>query len=82
MTFFKKIQIYNAPVREQVKLLLVNTLHHFSEREFIPLAAAAAASFAVGDFKKRKQEKKRHRELMLQRYRESAHHPACRQLDT
>lgn len=26
---------------------LINTLHHFREREFIPLAAAAAASFAV-----------------------------------
>lgn len=35
-------------VHEQVKMLQVNILHHFSEREFIPLAAAVAASFAVG----------------------------------
>lgn len=43
---FKNSQIYIAPVHEQVKMLLINTLHHLSEREFIPLAAAAAASFA------------------------------------
>ncbi len=29
------------------KMPLINTLHHFSEREFTPLAAAAAASFAA-----------------------------------
>ena len=45
---FKNSQIYIAPVHKHVKMPLINTLHHFNEREFIPLAAAAAASFAVG----------------------------------
>lgn len=34
------------------KINLINTLHHFREREFTPLAAAAtAASFAVEEGK-------------------------------
>lgn len=43
---FKNTQIYIAKVHKQVKMLLINTRHHFRKREFIPRAAAAAASFA------------------------------------
>lgn len=44
-------KLYLAPVHEHVKVPLKNAVHHFSESEFSPLAAlaAATASFAVKD---------------------------------
>lgn len=53
---FKIIQMRTGPVHEGERTFLINTLHHFREREFTPLAAAAAASFAVVEGKERQSE--------------------------
>lgn len=41
---FKNSQIYLVPVHDHTNVPLKNAVHHFSERECSPLAAAAAAA--------------------------------------